>query len=326
MADWRMSALPPPAPRLAGGADRGRRGVVRGCPLLTADLGWFAAPARPGWASGSVWSRTPPALRSSATRDRSAGRARQGRYKLGHEHILIRHICGMRSRWQHTTRPAQRSDGSDRGCPLDTGVVRLMWHANGTTGEERLGAGGELEALRPPARSPLFAGASNRHHLPTGGAPGAALPPGSLRGTRPGPGRHSRFYAAKSRNKKAPYLPEPGYRRDLGCSCSGGKGYLVPTMADPEPSSTELRSRAEQARAHSQTLQGQVAELAEAVAQVELDVARVHEDIADQGGSLAARAREHAKRAREFAASEHAEAVRLRRDGRAEDRWPEGAA
>ena len=41
-----------------------------------------------------------------------------------------------------------------------------MWHANGATGEERLGAGGEVEALRPPARSPLFAGASNRHHLP----------------------------------------------------------------------------------------------------------------------------------------------------------------
>jgi hypothetical protein len=37
-------------------------------------------------------------------------------------------------------RPAQRSDGSDRGCPLDTGVVRLMWHANGTTSEERPGA------------------------------------------------------------------------------------------------------------------------------------------------------------------------------------------
>ena len=31
-----LSALPPPAPRLAGGADRGRRGVVRGCPLGTA--------------------------------------------------------------------------------------------------------------------------------------------------------------------------------------------------------------------------------------------------------------------------------------------------
>ena len=86
-------------------------------------------------------------------------------------------------------------------------------------------------------------------------------------------------------------------------------------MADPEPSRSELRSRAEQARAQSQTLQGQVAALAEAVAQAELNVARVHEDIADQGGSLAARAREHAKWAREFAAREHAEAVRL---GRAE--------
>jgi hypothetical protein len=32
--------------------------------------------------SGSAWSRTPPALRSSATRDRSAGRARQGRCSL----------------------------------------------------------------------------------------------------------------------------------------------------------------------------------------------------------------------------------------------------
>jgi hypothetical protein len=83
-------------------------------------------------------------------------------------------------------------------------------------------------------------------------------------------------------------------------------------MADPEPSRPELRSRAEQARA-------------EAVAQVELDVARVHEAIADQGGSLAARAREHAKWAREFAAREHAEAVRLRGVGRAEDRWHAGA-
>ena len=96
-------------------------------------------------------------------------------------------------------------------------------------------------------------------------------------------------------------------------------------MADPEPSRPELRSRAEQARAHSQTLQGQVAGLAEAVAQVELDVARVHEAIADQGGSLAARAREHAKWAQEFAAREHAEAVRLGRVGRAEGRWPAGA-
>ena len=55
-----------------------------------------------------------------------------------------------------------------------------MWHANGTTGKERLGAGGEVEALRPPARSPLFAGASNRHHLPTVGRPAPLFLPGRI--------------------------------------------------------------------------------------------------------------------------------------------------
>jgi hypothetical protein len=110
-------------------------------------------------------------------------------------------------------RPARRWRSCDRGCPLGTGIDPWMWHANGTTGEERLGAGGEVEALRPPARSPLFAGASNRHHLPTGGAPGAALPPGSLRGTRPGPGRHSRFYAGSQETRRLPYPPLNGVRR-----------------------------------------------------------------------------------------------------------------
>jgi hypothetical protein len=101
---------------------------------------------------------------------------------------------------------------------------------------------------------------------------------------------------------------------------SGGGGNLVPMMADPEPSRPDLGSRVEQAHAQSQTLQEQVAKLAEAVARTELEVARVHEAIADQGGAVAAQAREHAKRAREFAAKEHAEAVRLRRVERAEDR------
>jgi hypothetical protein len=55
-----------------------------------------------------------------------------------------------------------------------------MWHANGTTGEERLGAVGEVEALRPPARSPLFAGASNRHHLPKVGRPTPLFLPGRI--------------------------------------------------------------------------------------------------------------------------------------------------
>jgi hypothetical protein len=40
---------------------------------------------------------------------------------------------------QEREAPAQRSDGSDRGCPLGTGVVRPMWHAAGTNGG--LGAG-----------------------------------------------------------------------------------------------------------------------------------------------------------------------------------------
>jgi hypothetical protein len=61
-------------------------------------------------------------------------------------------------------------------------------------------------------------------------------------------------------------------------------GTKVSTMADPDPSRPDPLARAEQAQAHSRTLQEQVAELAEAVAQVELDVARVHEDIAEQGG------------------------------------------
>jgi hypothetical protein len=51
---------------------------------------------------------------------------------------------------------------------------------NGMTGEERPGAGGEVEALRPPARSPLFAGASSRHHLPTVGRPTPLFLPGRI--------------------------------------------------------------------------------------------------------------------------------------------------
>jgi hypothetical protein len=94
-------------------------------------------------------------------------------------------------------------------------------------------------------------------------------------------------------------------------------GTPVPMVADADPSRHDLLLRVEQVRAQSQALREQVARLAGAVAQVELDVARVHEGIAMQGGSLAAQAREHAEQAREFAAREHAEAVRLRRVGRA---------
>jgi hypothetical protein len=116
-------------------------------------------------------------------------------------------------------RPAQRSDGSDRGCPLHTGVVRLMWHANGTTGEERPGAGGEVEALRPPARSPLFAGASNRHHLPTMGRPTPLFLPGRFAEPVLAPGA---LADSMPKVKKAGGSPVPtlnGVTAGFGCSC-----------------------------------------------------------------------------------------------------------
>jgi hypothetical protein len=62
------------ARRVAGGA--ARRVVPVVLPYLLAPR---VPTVPPG--SGPVWSRTPPALRSSATRDRSARRARQGRCK-----------------------------------------------------------------------------------------------------------------------------------------------------------------------------------------------------------------------------------------------------
>jgi hypothetical protein len=58
---------------------------------------------------------------------------------------LIRHIHGMRSSWSSEGRPGYGASEVDRGCPLGTGVVRLMWHAGGTTDSQ----------LRPgPVRSP----------------------------------------------------------------------------------------------------------------------------------------------------------------------------
>ena len=46
--------------------------------------------------------------------------------------ILIRHIRGMDPWWKGATRPALWSDGSDRGCPLDTVIDLPIWHASGT--------------------------------------------------------------------------------------------------------------------------------------------------------------------------------------------------
>ena len=43
----------------------------------------------------------------------------------------------MRSSWSSEGRPAQRSEGSDRGCPLDTVVDPPIWHASGTAAGKR---------------------------------------------------------------------------------------------------------------------------------------------------------------------------------------------
>jgi hypothetical protein len=95
-------------------------------------------------------------------------------------HFQPRHIHGMRFNLLEGETASSSAEDSDRGCPLGTGVVRPVWHANGMTGAERPGAGGEVEALRPPARSPLFAGASNRHHPPKVGRPTPLFLPGRI--------------------------------------------------------------------------------------------------------------------------------------------------
>jgi hypothetical protein len=67
------------------------RTTYRWRPLRTAQLRWRVDQTWTKLSSmgvrGPVRSRTPLALRSSATRDRSAGRARQGRYSSSHERI-----------------------------------------------------------------------------------------------------------------------------------------------------------------------------------------------------------------------------------------------
>jgi hypothetical protein len=79
--------------------------------------------------SGPVWSRTPAALRSSATRDRSAGRARQGHH--GDDPLSCHAVRLLLRRWplflagrrgpswatsgcEHADQPA-RDGGQDRG-------------------------------------------------------------------------------------------------------------------------------------------------------------------------------------------------------------------
>src|SRR5215212_10202650 len=80
-----------PGPVSAGSRLPPARTTYRWRPLRTAQLRWRVDQTWTKLGSmgvpGPVRSRTPLALRSSATRDRSAGRARQGRYSSSHERI-----------------------------------------------------------------------------------------------------------------------------------------------------------------------------------------------------------------------------------------------
>jgi hypothetical protein len=91
---------------------------------------------RRSWNPGSVRSRTPPTLRSSAARDRSAGRARQGRCRPRRTDPQLAKPARAGSL------PAEAGNGAGqgylavvRGCPLGTGQDRREWHASGTAGE-----------------------------------------------------------------------------------------------------------------------------------------------------------------------------------------------
>lgn len=55
-----------------------------------------------------------------------------------HELILIRHVHGMRSSSKSVRRAGHPRYVGDRGCPLGTGLVRPMWHANGMAGRTNL--------------------------------------------------------------------------------------------------------------------------------------------------------------------------------------------
>jgi hypothetical protein len=95
----------------------------------------------PGLGCGPVLSRTPPALWSSATRDRSAGRARQGRCKPHpSDPLLPKPVRAGLSPGKVGNDPAHACHSVVRGCPLGSERDRCEWHASGTAGEDDLGA------------------------------------------------------------------------------------------------------------------------------------------------------------------------------------------
>jgi hypothetical protein len=69
------------------------------------------------------------------SRGQAAGGGRGGPWSASLSGIFAR----MRSCWKRDRWPAYRWGGVDRGCPLGTGIVRPVWHANGTDGNHQRG-------------------------------------------------------------------------------------------------------------------------------------------------------------------------------------------
>jgi hypothetical protein len=95
--------------------------------------------------------------------------------------MLIRHVRGMCSCWRSVTGTAQRSDGSDRGCPLGTVIDPPIWHAGGTPSRTWATATGRCATSTRPS----CAGRS-------GTAAGSRSAPRATRSSPPSPARWGR--------------------------------------------------------------------------------------------------------------------------------------
>ena len=158
---------------------------------------------------------------------------------------------------------------------------------------------------------------------PRVGRPAPLFLPGRIAEPVLGPGAIAESMPEAKKHEGSRTCPCTGYRRDIGCACQVVEGIQFlpwPILRRADVS----WARAEQARAQCQTLQEQVAALAEAVAGsnglssecTRPSLTRAGRWLPGQGAGQAGR---------EVTARQHAEAVRWRRVGRAEDRWPEGA-
>jgi len=96
---------------------------------------WRPTPAHEKWQRG----RGPRVVDCSAEGASAASTASVTcEFALAAGHFQPRHIRGMCSCWWSVTGPAHWWSAVDRGCPLYTVRVRLVWHAGGMRRSGRL--------------------------------------------------------------------------------------------------------------------------------------------------------------------------------------------